>query len=274
LEKLLKIKDIIAKIINPPLLAETKHFLIKLAENPAEIEEAQRLRFRIFNIEQGKGLESSLKHGIDRDEFDEQCLHLIVVEKKNKTIIGTYRLHLGSIALISKGFYSEQEYHIQGLETIAKSSLELGRSCISPEYRTGAAVALLWAGIATLMNRAGLIYMLGCASLETTDSSVGWALHKYFLHHGKSSKILTATPKNKYILPQGDEYKIAEYLRHPQELQKHIPPLFKGYLRAGCEICGEPALDTEFGTIDFLIIVNKESTPERYKRHFNIHSPQ
>jgi putative hemolysin len=256
-------------LLNPAILAETEQFLIKFAENPAEIEEAQRLRFRIFNIEQGKGLNSSLNSGIDSDEFDEHCIHLLVIDKAaGGSVVGTYRMHLGSVASLAKGFYSEREYDIEGLDSISDLSLELGRSCVSPDYRTGAVMALLWGGIAELMRRAQLRYMLGCVSLEETSADIGWALYNHFVLEKKISGLLRAKPKTHYILPKATEKEISQILKNPKELLKHIPPLFKGYLRVGCEICGEPALDREFGTIDFLIIVDKESVPERYKRHF------
>jgi putative hemolysin len=255
-------------VVHPAILAETEQFRIKFAENQSEVEEAQRLRFKIFNLEQGKGLESAFIQGVDRDEFDEHCLHLIVIEKTFGQVIGTYRLHLGIVACSEKGFYSSREYDIKGIEAIAKDSLELGRSCVSLQYRTGAVVALLWGGIAELMMRARLRYMLGCVSLEGTDPVVGWALYEHFVADGRMSSLLSATPKKSYILPPASPKRVLELLETPKELLKAIPPLFKGYLRTGCKICGLPALDKEFGTIDFMIIVDKEHLPERYKRHF------
>ncbi len=261
-------KDIVNNFIHPAILAETDQFLIKFAETESEVNEAQRLRFEVFNIEQGKGLDTALDNGVDSDEFDEHCLHLIVIEKVSGKVIGTYRLHLGSVACLAKGFYSSREYDIKGIEHIAEDSLELGRSCVSPTFRTGAVVALLWGGIAELMSRAKLRYMLGCVSLEETEPAVGWALYEYFTSEGKISDILSAVPRKGYMLPRASKKKVAELLASHRDLLRFIPPLFKGYLRTGCRICGLPAFDKEFGTIDFLIIVDKNNLPERYKRHF------
>ena len=258
----------IKHIIAPSILLETGNFLVKLAENPVEVEKALRLRYEIFNLEQGKGLAKCDKEGIDSDEFDEFCLHLLVIEKQTGEVIGTYRVHLGSIANTGKGFYSAREYEIKGLCEIANTCMELGRSCVAPKYRTGATVALMWGGIGELLNRANLKFMLGCVSLETTNYAAGWALYRYFQKKHLISEILEAEPRSQYMLENAPEEEIQKLLQDENLLKRSLPPLFKGYLRLGCKICGNPALDEEFGTIDFLIIVDKQKVPARYMRHF------
>ncbi len=259
----------IKHIVVPSVLLETDHFLVKLAENQQEIEKALRLRYEVFNIEKGKGLKNLGCKGIDSDEFDEFCLHLLVIEKETGKAIGTYRVHLGSIANTAKGFYSSREYDVVGLREIADYCMELGRSCVSSKYRTGAIVALMWGGIGELLNRADLRFMLGCVSLEDINPVVGWSLYRYFQKKYLISEILSARPRKEYELKHAPESEIQKMLSDEDAIRKYIPPLFKGYLRLGCKICGEPALDSEFGTIDFLIIVDKQKVPERYIRHFN-----
>ncbi len=259
----------IRHIVAPSVLLETGQFLVKLAENQEEVDKSLRLRYEVFNLEQGKGLENCSRKGIDSDEFDDFCLHLLVIEKKTGEVIGTYRVHLGSIANTAKGFYSSREYDIVGLREIANYCMELGRSCVAPKYRTGSIVGLMWGGIGELLNRADLRFMLGCVSLEELNPAVGWALHRYFLKKHVMSDILSAVPRKEYELTRVPENEIQKLLSDEVALKKFIPPLFKGYLRLGCKISGEPALDNEFGTIDFLIIVDKQKVPERYIRHFN-----
>ena len=177
-----------SNIKKPAVLVDAENFLVKMAENHEEVEKAQRLRYEVFNLEQGRGLESSEKFGIDFDEFDENCLHLLVIKKDSGDVVGTYRAHLGHIANSTKGFYSSREYRIEGLYKIADKCLELGRTCVSPEYRTGSAVALLWSAISELLIREKLTYMLGCVSLEEQDPRIGWALYEHFREIGSVSK--------------------------------------------------------------------------------------
>ncbi len=255
-------------IVAPPVLVETDHFLVKLAENHEEVEKAQRLRYKIFNLEQGRGLEGSERYGIDFDEFDEYCLHLLVIKKDDEKVVGTYRAHLGSIANSAKGFYSSREYHIEGLYGIADKCLELGRTCVSPEFRTGSVVSLLWGAISEILVRAGLTYMLGCVSLENTDPKMGWALYEYISKKYSRDGKITVEPRPGFVLKRPPQHEINKLLLKEDFLRKSIPPIFKGYLRLGAFICGAPALDKDFGTIDFFILLDVNKVPERYLKHF------
>ena len=125
-----------------PALVENRRFLIKIAENRREIEAAMRLRYQVFKIEQGRmpGLPGI---GLDRDEYDEYCRHLLVVDRAADRVIGTYRMQSGTVAAAGIGFYSEREYRFGGLHELMRQVFEVGRSCVAPEYRSGAAVALL-----------------------------------------------------------------------------------------------------------------------------------
>lgn len=254
------------EVSTPSTLFDNEQFVIKLAENEEEIKKALRLRYEVFNLEQGKGLASANQTGMDRDEFDDYCYHLLVIDKSSEKPVGTYRLHLGMVANSAKGFYSAREYDISGLDSISHETMEVGRSCVAPEFRKGSAVALLWAGIGELMKRAKHRYLLGCVSLETVEPIVGWGLYEHFKRTGKISDLIQAVPKNGFQLEKPSDEQIDQFLA---KQTPKIPPLFKGYLRLGAAICGEPVLDAEFGTIDYMIVVDTSQIPERYSRHFN-----
>jgi putative hemolysin len=256
-------------IVKPAVLVETDRFLIKLAENHEEVEKAQRLRYEIFNIEQGRGLKTAEKYGIDFDEFDEYCLHMVAIEKCSGNVVGTYRVHLGCVANSARGFYSSKEYEIHGLYNIADKCIELGRACVSPQYRSGAIVGLLWRGITELLVRADLTYMLGCVSLEGTDSVIGWAIYEYVAKKYSVCKDFTVIPRPGFKLNRPAEHEIKKILADEAALKRHIPPIFKGYLKLGAIICGDPALDRDFGTIDFFVLIDVNKIPPAYKRHFN-----
>lgn len=262
-------KGVPEQIIAAHVLVNNKQFMVKIAENQGEVEKALRLRYEVFNLEQGKGLKNSEENGIDSDEFDESCLHLLVLEKGADRVIGTYRAYFGFLARSMQDFYSSREYDIKGLDRIAEKCVELGRSCVSPEYRTGVVVSLLWSAISELLIRGNLKYMIGCASLEETDPRIGWALYTHLnethsLHDG-----ITAIPRPGFELEKVSEDEVKKVLMDKTIIQKCIPPLFKGYLRIGAVICGEPAMDSEFGTIDFFILVDIDKVPDRYLRYFN-----
>lgn len=263
------IKGLLKNIAEPSILVESEHFRVKLAENHEEVEKAQRLRYEVFNLEQKRGLKTSKKFGIDFDEFDEYCLHLLVLKKESERVVGTYRAHFGSVANSGKGFYSSREYDIKGLYKIADKCLELGRTCVSPEFRKGAVVALLWGAISELLMRARLTYMLGCVSLENTDPKIGWALYEHLSERRSVRDDFIVKPRPGFVLKRPPKREIEILLSNKAALVKNIPSIFKGYLRLGATICGEPAIDREFGTIDFFVLVDVNNVPERYIRHFN-----
>lgn len=263
-------KFIPTSVITPTVLADSEKFLIKIAETEEEIKATLRLRYEIFNLEQGHGLDQCSAYGLDFDEYDKYCIQLIVMNKESKLPVGTYRLHLGSVAMSAKGFYSSSEFDIEGLDKIADMSMELGRTCVSPEFRTGSAVALLWRGIGELMKRAKLRYLFGCVSFEKYNPAAAWALYEYFNKVNIVTDIIKGTPKKGYELNKPPREEIEKYLANIHStIRDFLPPLFKGYLRLGTKICGAPVYDAGFKTIDFFILLDSFTVPDRYVRHYN-----
>ncbi len=264
--------EILKKLMSSPVLVEKEHFLVKFAETAAEIEAAKRLRYDVFMEEQGhmagKGLSDD---ALDEDEFDPYCLHLVVIERKNNEVIATYRVHPGSVAQHGLGFYSEQEFKIGGLEKIAGNVVEVGRSCVKPEFRNGAVVAMLWTGMASMHELIDCQYLLGCVSLSTTDPVIGRAMCQYLAGKGDVfTDELDIVPQPGWELPEVDPEAVKAYTEGDKkaELLKMVPPLLKGYLRVGAKFGREPVLDKEFGTIDFLVFFKFREMDQKYARHF------
>ena len=162
--------------------------------------------------------------------------------------------------------------HKEDFQKIAENTIEVGRSCVSPEHRDGTVVALLWGGIAEIVYRSRLRYMFGCVSLEDTNPASGWAIYEHLKTMGKISDQIFAEGLPKCVMPRPPQEEIDAILNDRKLLRGLIPPLFKGYLRLGAKICGEPVFDHEFGTIDFLILLDVSGLPERYIKHFNVAS--
>ena len=256
-------------VIRPERLYETSKFILKLASSKQEIEKAYRLRYQIFNVEKGLGQSSSVRYELDFDQFDDLCSHLIVLEKKTATVVGTYRINLPKdLDRAPKAFYSAREYDIVGLEDLADRTMEVGRTCVAPEYRTGTVIALLWSGIGKLLKLTKLRYLLGCASLNTNDPVIAWALYKHFKISGRMSKMLFAYPREYFAIERPPDSEIMKALNDKELMENSIPPLLKAYFRIGANVCGEPVEDKEFKTLDFLISVDTKHSPERYTKRF------
>ena len=263
--------DLLKKLFEPPILVEKENFLVKFAENQAEIDAAMRLRYHVFMEEQGHLAGQKSAVAMDMDEFDKYCLHLIIVERNHNEVIGTYRIHPGEVALQGLGFYSEQEFKLPGLDKIAADTVEIGRSCVKPEYRNGAVVALLWAGLIAVHERSKCKYLLGCVSLTTDDPVIGKAVGGFLAARGDVFiNELDVSAQPDFALPEVDGNLVQAYLTgdRKNELRQWIPPLLKGYLRAGARFSREPVLDKEFGAIDFLVLFNFDEMDKKYARHF------
>src|SRR5450432_2956581 len=122
-----------------------RRLAVHLARGEAEISDAQRLRYRVFAEEMGARLPSAAQ-GIDRDMFDPWCDHLLVTEEDTGEVVGTYRILTGASAKNIGGFYSEQEFDLTRLNHLRDRAVEVGRSCVHPDYRSGGVIALLWSG--------------------------------------------------------------------------------------------------------------------------------
>lgn len=240
---------------------------IKITTDGREIEQAQRLRFQVFNLEMNKGLQSSYRSGLDVDDFDRFCDHLIVRDLKSKDVIGTYRLLLGSTARKNIGFYSEREFKLDKIKNLDGELLELGRSCARKDFRDRALIPLMWQAIAEYVNSHRVRYLFGCGSLYTTDAQdVGEFFSMLKQKHYASEEFRVGPLDRCRFDGVSDKLKI----RDAHRLFLRLPSLIKGYLRLGAVVCGPPALDREFGTADFFLLLDIQKLSSEYLRRFGL----
>ncbi|MDR3412978.1 MAG: GNAT family N-acetyltransferase [Formivibrio sp.] len=228
-----------------------------LARNEDEVRAAQALRFRVFAEEMGAHVKSR-EPGLDQDLFDPFCDHLLVQNDETGEVIGTYRILRPEQALRLGSYYSDTEFDLTRVKSLRSQLVEVGRSCVHPDYRTGAVITLLWAGLAHYMQERGYQYLMGCASMTMADG-------------GHLAASLYQRLSQTYLSPA--EWRVTPRCALPlaalnQQLPVEIPPLIKGYLRLGAMICGEPAWDPDFNTADFLILLPMQNLNQRYARHF------
>ena len=240
---------------------------IKITRDEDEIQEAQRLRFEVFNLEMKKGLKTSLQRGLDVDEYDPFCEHLIVRDSQSKQVVGTYRLLLGSEARKQLGFYSEREFDLKKIRNLPGELLELGRSCAHKDYRDKALIPAMWEAIADYVKRHRVRYLFGCASLYTTDSrevSECFSLLKQKYYAPEKFRVRPVPEKLFRDLDENVE------IGDPGNLFLRLPSLIKGYLRIGALLCGPPALDNEFGTTDLFLLLDMKRMSSEYLDRFGL----
>ena len=229
------------------------------ARTPSEIADAQRLRYRVFAGEIGANLPSRIP-GIDHDIYDPYCEHLVVRDRRSGEVVGNYRI-LSPESARQVGYYSENEFDLTRLQHLRPRLVEVGRSCVHPDYRSGATIALLWAGLAGYMTDRGHDYLIGCASVSMADGGHAAAsLYNRLVEH--------LGPQEYRVFPRCPLPLAALRKDSPAE----APPLIKAYLRAGAWICGEPAWDPDFNTADLPVLMPMAKVSTRYAKHYLGHT--
>jgi putative hemolysin len=218
---------------------------------------AFRLRFSVFNIELKEGLESACRTGHDVDEFDPVCDHLIVERVGSNEVVGTYRLQTGPMAEANLGYYGEREFRFEPYEKMRSQLVELGRACIHRDHRSTDVLYLLWRGIAQYALRCGARYLVGCSSLTSQAPSHGLAVYED-LREYRVAPALRTEPQPAFVLPAAP---------HTQA-RTQVPKLLRTYLAIGAKICGPPAIDRDFKTIDFLTLLDLQNLHRRIRARF------
>jgi putative hemolysin len=236
--------------------------VVGLARTTEEIEEIQRLRYRVFTEDMGVVFPDA-EDGIDQDRFDAWCEHVMVREVLTGRVVGTYRLLTPEKAREAGGYYSESEFDLSGLGVLRDQLVEAGRSCTHPAYRNGAVIMLLWSGVAEVMRRGGYDYLLGCASVSLRDDGVTAAEVWRAVSGGLADASLPRVrPLHRYPMEKLES----------TTLPARVPPLIKGYLKLGAKVCGEPAWDPDFNAADFPVLLDMKQMDQRYRRHFGLPS--
>lgn len=234
-------------------------YMARLAKDPRDLHAAQMLRFQVFNLELNEGLAESYATGLDTDPFDAVCDHLVVEHVPSQQIIGTYRLQTGLKAAKNLGYYSAQEFEFSVFEPLREEIVELGRACVHRQHRNLVVLGMLWKGIADYARANGGRYLLGCSSITSQDAAVGATVFKEFCRNKQLAERPWQTwPTRRFECP----------LDRLSEEEVKIPKLLRAYLAMGAKICGAPALDREFQTIDFLTLLDLERLPAAARDRF------
>lgn len=244
-------------------LGKLGNLQVRLARTQAEIRAAQELRHRVFRLEAGE----TANIGLDIDHHDQWCDHLVVIDDANGKIVGTYRLLREERAEAAGGFYSESEFELNALVSRmpGRRLLELGRSCVLPEYRTKRTVELLWQGIWAYCRIWKIDLMCGCASFAGTVPALHALALSFLYHHASASDTWAVRAKAARHVDMDMMPKEAVDLRSALNA---MPPLIKGYLRLGAMFGDGAVIDHEFGTTDVFVILPVERISSRYIAHY------
>jgi putative hemolysin len=228
-----------------------------IADSATLIKEAQALRFRVFAKEMGAKLETEAE-GLDYDEVDNYCDHLIVYDNIMNKVVGYTRLLSQHQADQLGRFYSESEFHLDQVLALPGRFLEIGRTCVDPDYRGGAVLTTLWTALVKYAIEGRFDYLIGCASI--TPGPSGFAVNAVYRAIDTKnivSSSIQVTPK----VPVPRE-------RRCERDESGIPPLLKAYFRFGAMVCGEPCWDEDFNCMDLFILLPLNQLQDRYSKHY------
>ncbi|HZA10577.1 GNAT family N-acetyltransferase [Mycobacterium sp.] len=236
-------------------------YTLLLSTDPAVIEEAQRLRYHVFTSEPGFSLTGSTESGLDADRFDEFCDHLLVRNDDTGELVGCYRM-LPPAGAAAAGLYTATEFDVSELDPLRPSLVEMGRAVVREDHRNGAVVLLMWGGILAYLDRCGYDYVTGCVSVpiqaspcDVPGQQVRGVRDFVLRRHAAPYRVRPYRP----VVLHG---KTLDEIDRPSRVS--VPPLMRGYLRLGAQVCGEPAHDPDFGVADFMALLDKRRADVRY----------
>lgn len=233
-------------------------FSVFVADTEEQHRQCYKLRYDVFAHELGAEVRGT-EPGIDKDRFDDHCMHLAVYDNLSNQIIATTRLLNNTGREQTSIFYSETEFDLGNIINADCRFIEVGRTCIHPDFRRGAALPMLWQGIARLVVAQDIDYLLGCASIPLSAGD------KYLAS-------LMAHLRNRHYAPESLRVRPLVPLRldtsDPMPDDVVVPTLLRAYLRQGAIICGEPYWDAAFGVADVFVLLECDRITNRYTKHF------
>jgi putative hemolysin len=235
-----------------------ERLFVEIAANEADVRAAQALRYQVFGEEMGARL-AGADRGLDVDDYDPYCRHLLVRETETGRVVGCTRLLHGEHAGHLGGYYSAGEFDLGAIPDLPGRLLEVGRTCIAAEYRSGAGIAVLWSGLAGFIQLHQIDYLFGCASvpLGEQDSRAAAVMNR-LRRQAFADEALRVTPRCPLHRSRAAE----------NVLDAPLPPLLKAYVRLGARACGEPCRDPDFGVADILMLLDVDQLNPAYSRHF------
>lgn len=248
-------------IFIPQPIVEDSNWIVKIAETRQELDTVYKLRYEVFNLELNVGFDSSFFSEQDKDVYDDQFLHMVVIDKKSEKVIATYRVQNYAMARAGVGFLSAAQFNFNQFPLhIQQQGLEVSRACIARKFRNSKVFHFLWRGLAILLYENRLRYFFGCSSVPSTNNQDANGLVKLL-------QAMEAYHSEIYVEAQPG-YECAYKDEEVDITQVVLPPLFNLYLRFRCYVCSAPSREEGFKTIDFLTVYDASTISDRHRKMF------
>ena len=240
----------------------SNNFEVRLTRNQEELDEVFKLRYKDLLLYYNSS--NTNENGQFKDEYDDYCDHLIVIDLTNNEIVGTYRLVKKEHIKIHGKFVTEYEYDISKIKQY--EVLELGRAVVKEEYRNGSVIMLLWRGLTKYALANNIKYMFGTGSFQGINpEDYKHALSYIYYNHLSDEKVRVKTahgPNSKLNLLKEEEI-------DPILAKKQIPPLIKGYIKIGATFGEDAFLDVPFNSLDVFVLLDIDTVDYKYIQRFS-----
>jgi putative hemolysin len=253
----------------PPGTVCAGAYHLRFAWSRADLHAVQALRWAVFKSGSGPltGASDTSTLARDEDERDPWFHHVMIVHGDSGEVVGTYRLQTAVMAASRHGFYSATLFELGAMPgSLLAEAVELGRACVAPAHRSGRVLRLLWKGIARYLQWNSKRYLFGCCSIDGTDDAIAtttWrTLH---LRQALHEEVRVRTRRHARALPDDGRVRPQAV---PSDVAPALPPLFEGYLALGAKVCSAPAFDRDFGTTDYLVVLDTDQLDPRTRHSF------
>ena len=227
---------------------DTPKFTVKIAESKEELLNVFHLRHNVFHKERS-GL--TLKSQISTDEFDIYADQLIVIDKNNNQVVGTYRL-------ISSLFNSKEQFCNWNLfdmrEFINKkigNGIEMEWACLHKDVRTSRTIHYLWLGLAKYFRQTNSNYMFGQVNVLNSNPEEVACIYNTLLDNQVVDTTFIVHPKKEHAVKNFAQLLLKK--KSNQEKLSKLSRLFLWYLKLGARVHGHPVFNAEFDKYGFLL---------------------
>lgn len=221
----------------------TGRYAARIAATRRDIRAAQRLRHLAF-VETRGGHRAG---GLDSDDHDRRCRHVLVEEVRSGTLVCCFRMMLLPDGQAIGDSYSARYYDLSALERFDGPMIEMGRFCLHPDWHDPDILRVAWAAMTDFVDRNGVEMLFGCSSFLGTETAA----------HAEAFALL----RERHLAPRRwlprvkapDVFRFARALRRMKPDAKRarlaMPPLLRSYLAMGGWVSDHAVVDRDLNTL-------------------------
>lgn len=238
---------------------------VRLTREPADIEAAQRLRFQAFIASRpGAALTGDRALGLDRDAYDDHCLHALVTDTRTGRLVCCFRmLPLVSGAEIERS-YSAQYYNLSSLHDFSGPMVEMGRFCMAPDVHDPDVIRAAWAAMTSYVEAEGVELLFGCSSFQGVDAEAYMDAFAYLAEKHLAPRRWLPRPKAPAIFQFAA--KLARIRPDMKLAMRRMPPLLRSYLLLGGWVSDHAVIDRDLNTLHVFTGVEINNVPAARRR--------